>query len=167
MVHKKRKLRSKRLFASLGLFFGFVALMIVIVFGLTQLLENNIQPVILTDQVCINDDCFLVELAITDEEKEVGLMFRGYLEPDTGMLFIFDEPDYYSFWMKNTLIHLDIIWINQNKEIVHIEERAEPCRESCRVLTPYEEAVYVLEIAGGLVEKLGIEKGMNVDIFIS
>lgn len=167
MVHRKRKIRSKRLAASLGLFVGFVALMIVIVFGLTQLLESNIQPIVLSDQVCFDDDCFFVELAITEEQKEVGLMFRGYLEPDTGMLFIFDEPDYYSFWMKNTLIHLDIIWMNEDREIVYIEREAEPCRESCRVLSPSEKAVYVLEIAGGLADKLGIEEGMKADFFIS
>jgi len=72
------------------------------------------------------------------------------------MLFIFPEEGEYGFWMKNTLISLDIIWIDENQKIVHIE-KAEPCTEEpCKVYRPTADAIYVLEINSGLTDKLNI-----------
>ena len=58
-----------------------------------------------------------------------GLMFRENMDSDRGMLFIFEKEGEYPFWMKNTLIPLDIIWINKDKEVVFISENAQPCEE--------------------------------------
>lgn len=94
-----------------------------------------------------------VELAVNPEERERGLMFREELEPDQGMLFVFEEEDLYSFWMKNTLIPLDIIWLNSHLQIVHIEKNVPPCpREPCPGYLPRYPALYVLELKAGQAE---------------
>jgi hypothetical protein len=116
------------------------------------------------NQVCFENNCFLVELAKTPEERSRGLMFRGKLDQNTGMLFIFPEEGEYSFWMKNTLIPLDIIWINSQKEIVFISENAQPCKEdSCPLINPTQKAKYVLEVNPGISGKIGLKVGKKLD----
>jgi len=110
-------------------------------------------------QVCFEENCFEVEIVKTQAEKAKGLMFRKSLEEDKGMLFVFDKEGIYSFWMKNTLIPLDIIWINSNKEVVYIEHNAQPCEEICGSLSPSKNSKYVLEINGGIAERLN----MNIE----
>jgi len=116
------------------------------------------------NQVCFKNYCFEVELAKTSEEINRGLMFREKLEQNKGMLFIFQEEEEYSFWMKNTLIPLDIIWINENKEIVFINENAQPCKEEnlCSPINPGTKEKYVLEINGGTAEKIGLKIGDKI-----
>jgi len=114
-------------------------------------------------KVCINDNCFIVEMAITIKEKQTGLMNRESLPPDSGMLFIYEEENIYPFWMKNTLIPLDIIWINKNKEIIYIENNALPCKlDPCPIYNPKEKAIYILEINGKLANSLKINIGDKV-----
>jgi len=92
-------------------------------------------------------------------------MFRKELPRGTGMLFVFDAPDYHSFWMKNTLIKLDIIWIDATKHIVDIHTEVEPCRtEPCAVYTPNSGALYVLEVPSGFSREHGLEAGDPVII---
>ena len=69
---------------------------------------------------------FRVELALTPEEQERGLMFREHLDADAGMLFVFEAPSAHVFWMKNTLIPLDMIFIGADWRIAGIVENAEP-----------------------------------------
>ena len=116
-------------------------------------------------EVCIEENCFFVEIALTPEEKAKGLMFRSFLEENKGMLFVYDEEKIYNFWMKNTLIPLDIIWINSNKEIVHIEHKALPCNEEWKSLVPSTNAQFVFEINGGMAEKLNINLGDEVKFY--
>lgn len=100
---------------------------------------------------------FTVELALTDEARTRGLMFRRELAPDKGMLFVFPDSDRRSFWMRNTYIPLDIIFIRRNGRIANIVENAEP-----ETLTPRESkgrASAVLEIPGGRAAELGIGPG--------
>lgn len=94
-------------------------------------------------------------------ERSRGLMYREGLDSDKGMLFIFEKEGEYPFWMKNTLISLDIIWINENKEVVFISENAQPCSEeySCPSISPGKNAKYVLEINGGTSERIGLKIG--------
>ena len=75
------------------------------------------------------------------------------------MLFVYDSEGNYPFWMKNTLISLDMIWINQNHEVVYIAENAESCKEFCLEINPQKNAQYILEINGGLAKELGINVG--------
>lgn len=97
-------------------------------------------------KVCFNQICFNTELAISDEQKIKGLQSRTSFSNDSGMLFIFDKSGIYSFWMKDTLIPLDIIWLDEDKKIVFIKENASPCNENCKTFSPEKEAKYVLEI---------------------
>ena len=98
------------------------------------------------------------ELAVTPQERERGLMFRKELAPDQGMLFVFDQEDLYSFWMKNTLIPLDIIWLDSNQQIVHIEKRVPPCSaDPCPTYSPDHPAKYVLELKAGQADTLGLK----------
>ena len=117
------------------------------------------------DKICFDDSCFEVELPRTNQEFMTGLMFREHLPENEGMLFVFQEEAKHSFWMKNTLIPLDIIWMNKDLEVVHIET-ATPCEEEpCTVYAPTEEALYVLEINAGLAEKNDVFIGSKVSIF--
>jgi uncharacterized membrane protein (UPF0127 family) len=116
------------------------------------------------ERVVINGNAFNVELATTREERSEGLMFREDLPEEEGMLFIFDAEEVYSFWMMNTYIPLDIIWMDAGREIVYIERDAQPCGEICTPIDPNTKAKYVLEINGGLSDEMGIKEG-NVAVF--
>lgn len=110
--------------------------------------------------VCFDDECFDVEVVDTEADRMKGLMFREYLDQDKGMLFVFEESRVYPFWMKNTLISLDMIWIDENYEVVFIKESAMPCTsDPCPSINPGTQALYVLEINGGLAAQKGIELG--------
>jgi len=67
-------------------------------------------------QICIKHSCYNIELALTPEEQTRGLMLRQDLAEDAGMLFVFGDESETSFWMKNTLIPLDIVWISSGKK---------------------------------------------------
>lgn len=111
-------------------------------------------------QVCFKNHCFSVKLALTPEEKSKGLMYRGSLDKNKGMLFIYDKEGEYSFWMKNVLIPLDIIWLDKAKKVVYIAENCQPCLEpSCPSIKPEKAAKYVLEINGGLASEMGLSVG--------
>ncbi len=87
-------------------------------------------------------------------------MFREELDSNKGMLFVFSDEAKHSFWMKNTLIPLDIIWINENKEIVFISENNQPCVfDFCPAIYPDEKAKYVLELNGRTISKINLKVG--------
>ena len=123
--------------------------------------ENNIN--FDEKKVCISKNCFKVEIADSLEERTEGLMFRESLDSDKGMLFVFDETGNYSFWMKNTLILLDIIWIDDDK-VVHIEKNVQPCKEEICESYKGEPARYVLEINGGKSDEVNLNVGDVVNI---
>ncbi len=96
---------------------------------------------------------FSVEIARTPEEKQKGLMFRESLSDDSGMLFVFENDAPRTFWMKNTLITLDMIFIDESMKIVEIKADVPPCEEDpCPTYTS-KPAKYVLEINGGVAEQ--------------
>ena len=109
------------------------------------------------NKVCFQNFCFEVEIAKTLEQRRQGLMFRQSLDQDKGMLFDFGEQGKHSFWMKNMLIPLDIIWLNENNEVVFIRKNAQPCLEGkCESIMADKPARYVLEINAGLADKIGL-----------
>jgi uncharacterized protein len=116
--------------------------------------------------VCIDAECFDVEVAMTLAEQSYGLMERTSLAEKSGMLFVFDTDGVYKFWMKNTFITLDMIWIDANDTIVYIEHDAKPCGLTCPTIDPKKESRYVLEINGGLAKRFGIEVEDKVSIDI-
>ena len=103
---------------------------------------------------------FQVEIADTDETRERGLMFRKSLGPNAGMLFDFKTPHEVSFWMKNTLIPLDIIFIDPEGRVLNIAARATPLSEE--PLPAAGAVLGVLEVRGGRAEELGIGPGAQV-----
>ena len=114
--------------------------------------------------VCIGGACFDAEIAVTADERARGLMFRESLPPGTGMLFVFPREGRHGFWMKNTLIELDIVFIGADRRVVDIARRAQPCRrEPCPQYFPAAPAAYALEIAGGLAARHGIAAGDPVE----
>ena len=92
------------------------------------------------------------ELAITREAQTQGMMFRTNLRPNEGMLFPFEEMAPRAFWMFQTLVSLDIIWLDDNKRIVEISANSPPCRtalDDCPTYGGSAHSTYVLELAAG------------------
>jgi uncharacterized membrane protein (UPF0127 family) len=104
---------------------------------------------------------FRIELALTGEEHARGLMYRTRMDTDAGMLFVSSAPHRQTFWMRNTLIPLDMIFIGADRRIVGIVENAEPQTDMPRSVGAASQ--YVLEIGGGLSSRLGIRAGQRVD----
>lgn len=106
------------------------------------------------------------EIADTPQKRATGLMYRDHLKKDHGMLFIFDQPQAWTFWMKNTKIALDLIWLDGKKRVIHIEQNVPICTrtdDSCpQYRSNSEDAMYVLEIAGGTLDGYKIEKGSKL-----
>lgn len=115
-------------------------------------------------KVCFKSNCFYVELATSPEQQKAGLMFRDFLDEDKGMLFVYQQKGAHRFWMKNTKIPLDIIWMLSN-EVVFIGANAQPCpaEGECISIDPQKEADSVLEINAGLAEKMGLKIGDKLD----
>jgi uncharacterized membrane protein (UPF0127 family) len=102
-----------------------------------------------------------VEVAATRDARTRGMMWRTELAAGKGMLFLFPEEEVQSFWMRNTLIPLDMIFINTGMKVAGIVERAEP-----RTLTPRSVGVpsqFVLEVPGGWSQSVGVKKGGTVE----
>ena len=103
------------------------------------------------------------ELADTPQKRAQGLMFRERLAPDAGMLFRFEDAGEWSFWMKNTKVALDILWIGPDKKIVYIEENVPTCRQDpCPEYKPGKEALYALELPAGSVKREKLATGMKL-----
>jgi uncharacterized membrane protein (UPF0127 family) len=117
-----------------------------------------------TTKVCFGSACINAEIADTPESRSKGLMFREHLNDTEGMLFIFDTEGYRSFWMENTLIPLDMIWIDSNRTVVHIES-AEPCKTLfCPFYNTPIPAKYVIEVNSGFAKRNRISIGDSVSI---
>ena len=112
------------------------------------------------DSACVRDLCFRLEVADSPEEHAQGLMHRTQLDKDSGMLFIFTYRFRHAFWMKNTLIPLDMIWFDHALRVVHIEENVPPCQaDPCPSYAPRQEALYVLELNAGTAREKEIKLG--------
>lgn len=103
---------------------------------------------------------FKSEIARTSAEQAKGLMFRTEIADDEGMIFVRNPPDVASFWMRNTVIPLDIIFIGLDRRIINIAANAKPYDET--PLSAAGPTLAVLEINGGLAAKLGIKPGDKV-----
>ncbi|HEX7254152.1 MAG TPA: DUF192 domain-containing protein [Thermoanaerobaculia bacterium] len=106
---------------------------------------------------------YRVELARTPEEQAQGLMFREALPPNAGMLFLFPEPGIHKFWMKNTMIPLDMIWMDSAGKVVFVSANTPQCRaDPCSNYGPDQPASNVLEIAGGMASQEKVEVGSTI-----
>lgn len=126
----------------------------------TQLSEAGLRLVSLSVGSGEQSHQFTVELASTVEQQARGLMFRKKLEPDTGMIFPFDREKMASFWMKNTVIPLDIIFIRSDGTIESIAAKTTPY--SLEPVVSGEPVSAVLELAGGRAAELSIRPGDRV-----
>jgi uncharacterized membrane protein (UPF0127 family) len=102
-----------------------------------------------------------VEIARNETERQRGLMYRQSLEPGRGMIFLWERPERLKFWMKNTYIPLDMIFIAGDKHVVYVEENAEPLTTVNRG-PDGEDSQYVLEVPGGWARAHGVERGVPV-----
>ncbi len=110
-----------------------------------------------TDSLLIQLD---IEIAETEYETQTGLMYRNSMEDGQGMLFIFPEIAYHSFYMKNTKFPLDIIYIDEQLKVASIIKNAQPLNESS--LPSQVPVKYVLEVKAGLSDVWGIETGDKI-----
>ncbi|HEV2187413.1 MAG TPA: DUF192 domain-containing protein [Stellaceae bacterium] len=111
----------------------------------------------LTITTAIGPHKFTIELALSGPQMEQGLMFRRNLAPDAGMLFDFGAPANVTMWMKNTLIPLDMLFLDNSGRIIDIHERAVP--QSLDTIAASGPTRYVIEVNGGTAERLGIKIG--------
>lgn len=117
-----------------------------------------------TATVKIGNNILKLEVASTEAQREKGLMGRTKINPNTGMLFVFDYPQLTNFWMKNMKTSIDIVFIS-DKKIGKIYYNVPICTtESCPIY-PSEKAVkYVIETQAGFCKRNGIKPGMNVQL---
>lgn len=119
------------------------------------------------NRVTLKGQSFVVELADDNNSRAMGLMFRKEMADDAGMLFIFPDVYLRAFWMKNTLIPLDILYFDENRILVSISEKTPPCKNTttrCPNYPSAKPAKYVLEINAGLSEKYGFKPGDELTI---
>jgi hypothetical protein len=91
-----------------------------------------------------------VEVMVKDEDRAMGLMFRPSLPKDRGMLFVFETSDFHGIWMKNCRFPIDILWLDEERKIVHVAEAVPPCKaDPCPVYNPLRRAAYVVELNAG------------------
>ena len=111
--------------------------------------------------VQIGKEVFSVLIADTSKKRALGLSGREELVSGKGMLFIFEKPGDYPFWMKDMNFAIDILWINENREIIHILENIEPDTYPESFSSP-EKSLFVLEFPIGTVKEVGIKLGDKV-----
>ncbi len=114
-----------------------------------------------------NGTIIYVEIADSPDTRAQGLMFRPSMAPDRGMLFLFPEWGLHTFWMKNTLISLDMFWLDQSGTILHLEPNVPICTRqdnSCPKYRSPQKSLQVLELNAGMAEKLHLEVGSQLKI---
>lgn len=151
-MEQRAKQKSRTVLLVVGIIVVAVSLFIIF-----AIMSQNKLPVL-----TVNDTSINVEIAKTSQERSKGLCCRDSLPEDQGMLFVFDTPGNYGFWMKDTRIPLDMYWINQEKKIVHIEHSASPDSYPKSFRSP-EPAQYVLETNAGFAKKHAINIGDTVE----
>jgi len=135
---------------------------IIILSGLTIVLLIILlfkNPPIKYTNVKIVDTEIRAEMADTVIKRTKGLMFRKSLPENEGMLFVFNEEGYHSFWMMNMSFPIDIIWVSKEKKVVDITKNTQPCKMSCPTYKPKEKAKYVLEVNANFTEEHGVKIG--------
>lgn len=117
-----------------------------------SLFENEIK-VIINDTIELKTD-----ISQTPNERAIGLSKYDELQSNEVMLFIFQEPGFYSFWMRNMKFPIDIIWLNEDKQIVSIKENADPSEYPQSYSSEFK-SLYVLETVAGFVQDNNIQQG--------
>ena len=143
------------------------------VFGLASIISNFDQNTIKEHsssniafpqgKIKIDDVSLDVQITDTESRRVRGLMFQEQLPYDQGMIFVFDEPGLYPLWMLNMQFALDMIWFDEGRNVVHVKTSVPPCKTAseitnCQSIIPEDEALYILEVTSGFIEKFDITK---------
>jgi uncharacterized membrane protein (UPF0127 family) len=126
----------------------------------------SLQKLFHTPTAVIKNQTFSLEIAKTEAEREKGLSGRDSLPLNSGMLFIFDKPDYYGFWMKDMKFPIDIIFIHDKQVITVYQKVLPPAKNatSLQIVKPSEPADMVLEMNAGLANQYHIQTGDSVSL---
>src|SRR5919112_5199008 len=127
-------------------------------------------------KVILNDDFELTAyMAKTNDQQVKGLSVKDHLKENEGMLFVFEQPTRQEFWMKDMRFPIDIIWLDSNGTVVHIEHNLQPCVSilntgssilNCPTYTPDKDSLYVLETIAGFSQKHDVKIGTNIDFYL-
>jgi uncharacterized membrane protein (UPF0127 family) len=114
--------------------------------------------------VTVNGIHLVADIASTNDQRSKGLAVKDDLKESEAMLFVFSKENEYGFWMKGMKFPIDIIWLDNNREVVHVEHSLEPCGpDSCPTYKPDSEALYVLETVAGFAEEHNVLRGTLVE----
>ena len=109
-------------------------------------------------------ETIIADLVKTEEDRMRGLMFRKTINEDQGMLFVFESEGLYSFWMKDMNFSIDILWLDGQKRIIHLEHDVPPCKkEPCPSYGPTLPSKYVLELKAGSIKKRNLKLYDRID----
>lgn len=142
-----------------------VILLLLTVFGLEYLwntrknyyhYNNNRNNILI-----IGETIFNLEIADSNEKRIKGLSYRYNLPKDSVLLFVFEKEDFHGIWMKNMYFPIDIVWLDKNKQVVHIEENIYP-NTFPKVFMPTQKSLYVLEFNQGVIKEKNIKIGNSV-----
>lgn len=142
------RVRTRGVIAIAFIFFSIISIVIFAILSQNKKLA----------ELTINDTTVAVEFAKTSQEQSRGLCCRDSLPENQGMLFVYDSPGNYGFWMKDTRIPLDMYWISSEKRIVHIEHSVQPDSYPKSYRSP-EPAQYILETNAGFAKQYNIQVG--------
>jgi len=126
-------------------------------------------------RVIVNGFELTADIAITDDEKTKGLAIKDNLKENESMLFVYEQPTRLGFWMKDMKFPIDIIWLDSNGTVVHIEHNLQPCVSilntgssilNCPTYTPDKDSLYVLETIAGFSQKHDVKIGTNIDFYL-
>jgi uncharacterized membrane protein (UPF0127 family) len=142
----------------------FLLLLIPLVYNGFESVQAQQQEQNQTALVSVGGANLLASLSTTPDSQSKGLAIKESLKENEGMLFIFESPQKYSFWMKDMKFPIDIIWIDSAGKIVHIEKNLPPCvfLLPCPSYTPDADSLYVLEVVSNFTNKFDINIGYPV-----
>ncbi|HEV8388016.1 MAG TPA: DUF192 domain-containing protein [Nitrososphaera sp.] len=135
--------------------------------------QNVTQPVLVDDtatggykkiNITVNGVPLVADLAITGEQRTKGLAVKDSLAENESMLFYFPKANEYAFWMKDMKFPIDIIWLDTDRKVIHIEYSLEPCdSDACPLYKPEGKTQYVLETVAGFAQKYNVIEGTVVE----
>lgn len=147
-----------------------LVILILVLGGVLFMISNNIssrkdnsQPRVVQTEQGIRIDFEKLEIARQSNERLRGLSYREQICDACGMLFVFPQEQMLTFWMKNTHVPLDIIFMNERGKVLKIHKNAEPDNVERRYSSP-DPAMYVLEVKAGFADKIGLQEGQLVDV---
>ncbi len=143
-----------------------IIVVIILVFSFVKFLNKNIpalekNSIYQTTQIKISEKLITVKISDTETKRELGLSGRQSLPTDTGMLFVFDQPGIYPFWMKEMNFPIDIIWFDADKKIIDLSENLSP-QSFPKSFSPKSPAQFVLEVPANFIIENQIKIGEKV-----